>query len=374
MMRARYADVVRRLLRGRLAAPPSALPSDRRRLVAAVEEALRGRARRRAAMRRAGGVSLAVAAAVMFYVATRGGRLGPRDGGIAQDRTPPSHALTVLAGAPTAGQIIGPDGTPGPVVRGVVVDAGLRLVAPPSGEVTVGTRDGTLLTLGPSGDLAVLEAGRTRRFALRAGVVNVRVTRLVAGERFVIETTDAEIEVHGSALKVALVARDPNCGGGARTRVSVSEGDVRVRAGEKAVDLTAGEQWPADCIAAAHAAPAPDRRTVPRPRATAPSTLPAAPASPAAPVSSLGVENDLFAEAVRARSAGELAHAAATFGRLIDEHPRSPLLESAMVQRMRLLATLDRAAGVSLAHAYLSRFPAGAARPEAERLTAPSGP
>jgi hypothetical protein len=374
MMRSRYAEVVRRLLRGRLAAPPSALPSDRRRLVAAVEEALRARARRRAFVRRAGGVSLAVAAALTFFVAARGGWLGRRGGTIAQGRTSPSSALTVLDEAPAAGQLIGPDGAPGPVVRGVVVDAGLRLVAPPSGEVTVGTTDGTLLTLGASGDLAVLEAGRTRRFALRAGVVNVRVVRLVAGERFVIETADAAIEVHGAALKVALVAPDPNCGGGARTRVSVSEGDVRVRAGEQDVALTAGGQWPADCNAAVHAAHAPNRRALPRQRATAASALPVAPASPTAPVSSLGVENDLFAEAVRARKAGELTHAAATFGRLIDEHPRSPLLESAMVQRMRLLATLDRTAGISLAHAYLSRFPAGAARPEAERLTAPSGP
>jgi hypothetical protein len=319
-------------------------------------------------------VSLAVAAAAVFFVAARGGWLGARDGATTPGGDPRSRALTVLDGAAAAGQIIGPDGTPGPVVRGIVVDAGLRLVAPPSGEVSVGTSDGTLLTLGPRGDLAVLEAGRTRRFALRAGVVNVRVARLVAGERFVIETADAEVELHGSALKVALVAPDPSCGGGARTRVSVSEGDVRVRAGEHDVALTAGEQWPAGCDAAPRAVRAPNRRTAPRLRASAASALPTAAPSPAAPASSLGVENDLFAEAVRARNAGDLSHAASTFGRLIDEHPRSPLLESAMVQRMRLLSTLDRPAGVSLAHAYLSRFPAGVARPEAERLTAPSGP
>jgi hypothetical protein len=367
-MRPHYAEVVRRLLRGRRAAPPPSLPADRRRLVAAVEEALRARSRRRTTLRRTVASSIGVAAAVALLVTARGGWRSPRDGGASQAPAPPSRALTVLSGAPAAGQIIGLDGMPEPAVRGVVVDAGLRLVAPPSGEVTVGTPDGTLLTLGPRGDLAVLETGPTRRFALRAGVVSVRVARLVAGERFVLDTADAEIEIRDAALSVALVAPDPNCGHGAQTRVSVSAGGANVRRDGHEVRVSAGEQWPAECLATAPAEH-PGRPTVARRRAPATSV---APAARVAPASSLAVENDLFAAAVRTRNAGRLSDAAAMFGRLIDDHPKSPLLESAMVQRMRLLATVDRAASVSLAHTYLARFPGGAARPEAERLTAPA--
>jgi hypothetical protein len=370
----RYAEIVRRLLRDKRVVSAPSLPADKRRLIAAVEEALRTRGRRRAFVRRAVGVSLAIAASAALIPLVRDGWLGARDGAITERRPSMSRALTVMGSAPSAAQLIGPDGTPGPAVRGVVVDAGLRLVAPPSGEVTVGTADGTVLTLGPRGDLAVLEAGRTRRFALRAGVVSVRVARLVAGERFVIETTDAEIEVNVSALSVALVASDPSCGHGARTRVSVSAGEVSVRSGDNAVDIAAGSQWPVGCTATARAPHSPERTTVTTRRVTIARVSPAVSVSSAAPASSLRFENDLFAEAVRARNAGELDRAAATFGRLIDEHPQSPLVESAMVQRMRLLESVDRAASVTLAHAYLARFPSGVARPEAARLTAPSRP
>jgi hypothetical protein len=125
--------------------------------------------------------------------------------------------------------------------------------------------------------------------------------------------------------------------------------------------------------------PAVARRRAPAANAVAPTESPAPADSPAttatpAPASSLAAENDLFAQAVRLRNAGQLGAAAATFGQLIDQHPRSPLVESAMVQRMRLLATVDHAAGVRLAHAYLARFPAGVARLEAERLTALTAP
>jgi hypothetical protein len=369
----RYADIVRRLLSGRRSEPPPALPADRRRLVAAIDEALRARSRRRAALRRGLSVGLAGAAVLALFVASR--RLRPSE--IAGDRAVPGAALTVLEGTSAGGRLVAPDGATKPAIGGMAVGAGFRLVGPPEGPVGVGTPDGSQLTLEPRAELAFLELGATRRFSLRAGVVSVRVARLFASERFIVATADAEIEGRGSTFRVALVAPDPTCGDGSLTRVSVSEGNVSVRSNGHEVRVQPGEHWPQPCTAAA----TPDRRPSrlasaarrPTPASAAPPAPETTPRLPAA-ASSLAVENDLFAEAVRAKNAGRLAPAALAFGRLIDEHPKSPLVESAMVQRLRLLSTLDPAAAARLANEYLSRFPAGVARPEAERLAARPAP
>jgi hypothetical protein len=356
-----------------------ALPIDRRRLVAAVEDALRARARRRTVLRRALGSSACVAAAAAVIVVAAGPRREARD--VTTASPLPLRALTVLGEAPAGGQVIAPDGSAQRATRGMIIGAGLRLLAPSSDQVRVGTADGTQLTLEPRADLAVVEAGHTQRFALRAGVINLHVARLFASERFVIGTPDAEIEVRGSAFRVALVPSEPECGGGTVTRVSVSEGIATVRSNGRELSVHPGERWPAACATT----PAEDR-TTPGParvqrhpkRAAAIAGVSAAPAIPAQPppirTSSLAIENDLFGEAVRARNSGRLADAARAFGRLADEHPKSPLVESAMAQRMRILAALDPVAAARAASEYLARFPAGVAHPEAERLAARTAP
>jgi hypothetical protein len=95
---------------------------------------------------------------------------------------------------------------------------------------------------------------------------------------------------------------------------------------------------------------------------------------PPAPISSRAAENNLFAAAVRAKKQGHLADAVRLFADLAASHPAGPLVESALVQRMKILATLDPAAGARAAAAYLDRFPSGVARPEAQALLARSSP
>jgi hypothetical protein len=411
----RYAEMIRRLVRlpdDEAAALP---PADERRLVAAVEQALRARARRRALVRRATGATFAAAAALAVVAGWRvaaawrpfGGTPAPAV--VEGERAP--RALTVLGpGDTTAGAVVAGESVA--LKRGMPVGVGLTLRAPASGEVRVGTADGTSLALEAGGELTVTEAGATQRFALERGAVSARVERLFAGERFIVDTRDAEIEVHGTAFRVAIVPGDVACGGGTTTRVSVVEGVVSVRAGGQEVNVPAGGAWPDGCsevarasaerrsavhphllrVAREHAAPAEAATAaVPAPvpaapapvaaaaalapaAAPAPAVVPPVAARPVLPASSLAAENDLFAAAVHAKKQGRLDEAARLFEELATSHPGSPLVESALVQRMKILATIDPPAGARAAATYLERYPGGFARPEAEALAGHPSP
>jgi hypothetical protein len=303
------------------------------------------------------------------------------------------------------------------VQRGMMLRPGIELVAPQSGVVQIGTAQGTLLTLEPGGTLTVTESAATQRFALLRGAVRARVAKLAPGERFLINSADAEIEVHGTQFRVALVEADPGCAVKSLTRVSVTEGVVSVRSGGQEVRLHPGEQWPAGCTGVDHApqaapaAPVYPIRVAPRTRrvATAARAVAAAPAEapraeetvapvtppaqaavalpvtpatapvvrapvvvapPAMPQSQLAAQNDLFAAALRAKRAGRDTEAIRYFTRLVRRYPNGPNTEAALVQRMRLLAAGDPDAGADAALEYISVFPDGFARAEADRLAA----
>jgi TolA-binding protein len=76
----------------------------------------------------------------------------------------------------------------------------------------------------------------------------------------------------------------------------------------------------------------------------------------------------LYSEAVAARRAGRSSDALTAYERLLSRYPNGPLAESASAGRLRLLAKLDTARARSEARAYLSRYPRGMARAEAEAL------
>jgi FecR protein len=385
-----YADEIRQIVRrARIEAAPSP-PSDKR-LVAAVEEALWARSRRRILVRRR--ISLAVTVAAAFTLVAGARRIwrGTGASAVAESRSTAraTRALTVLG---TLGAAFEGANHESPVAlkRGMAVGAGLTLRAPASGEVRVGTDEGTSLVLESGGELTVDEAGTTRRFTLRTGAVSARVSRLFAGERFIVDTYDAEVEVHGTAFRVAIVPAVATCGDGATTRVSVLEGIVRVRAAGREVSVFPGGSWPKGCDVTAGRPERPGvnaRARITRGRsartedvAVVPQDQNAAEPAPAAVVaelstvetpvlaSSLAAENDLFAAALRAKKEGRLFEAAQLFGELVTSHPSSPLVEGAMVQRMKVLAVFDPAAGARVAADYLRQFSDGFARPEAREL------
>jgi FecR protein len=364
---ARVSALVRRLRRD---APPDP-PRDRRRLQAAVEEALRDRGRHRARVRWvASGAALAAGLALVI-------------GGVAlRDRQRPRPSVS------TSLQVEGDSAAaPGALTPGT------RLVAPAGGDVRVGTADGTNLTVERGGELAVVEAGTTQRFALDHGAVRAHVTRLPAGRRFIIQTADAEVEVHGTRFRVAVVDADPGCGAGTKTRVSVDEGVVAVRTAAHDVRILPGGHWPTDCAPETPTAaplsnlavampPAPLSRIHKPRRQTSPEIAPvSAVAGPVSAVteddamsaSDVAIQNRRYAEALRAKREGDVGDALRRFGDLLAAYPHGPLAESVMVQRMNLLQTVGGAAASRAAADYLARFPDGFARVEARRLlTAPT--
>lgn len=370
------------------------LSSAPRNSIASAEGALRARRRRRVLVRRVlpvlmssmvvGGVALA-----WLSMARRPSR-GPA---VAAD----ARAL-VLFGAASNGASAGPG------VR--ALGGGDQVFAPLTSSVRLGDVNGTGLTLEPGAMLTVVEATATRRFALRRGAVEARVRKLVAGERFIIETADAEIEVHGTEFRVAIGEPEsvPCTGPAPRarvaTRVSVTGGVVSVKWSGDEQRLLPGDEWPPRCAGAGSTSSPESARTEPAPpsQPSAPTAAPtrvvrrragagamatrpaAAALEPIAaansrplrrdvPASVLEAQNDLFISAVRARRAGQNAKALALFDRFMREYPGASLFESALVQKMRLLAaTSDLAAARVSARQYVARFPDGFARDEARAL------
>jgi hypothetical protein len=221
--------------------------------------------------------------------------------------------------------------------------------------------------------------GAVQRFSLQRGELSARVAKLTRGQRFIVATPDAEIEVRGTRFRLSVVEPAASCGGGTRTRLDVTEGIVQVRAaGLDAVDVKAGESWPPDCRRESGAdslalLPPPSSLDVPRhapapaaPRASA-ARARSSEAGPAERSSELTPQNDLFAEATALRRSGNTSGALRAFQELITRFPSAPLAENALVERMRLLAGTSE--GRAEAQRYLALYPRGFATAEAHKLT-----
>ncbi|MDB4934597.1 MAG: hypothetical protein JWP87_1569 [Labilithrix sp.] len=227
--------------------------------------------------------------------------------------------------------------------------------------VSVVVATGTKLRLDPSSALSVVEVGPAQIFALRAGNMNADVAKLQEGERFVVRTSDTEVEVRGTSFRVENLDVGPSCRPELHTRVVVREGVVVVRHAGVEDRVAAGEQWPAPC--------APSSAAAPSARSSASSPPSVAMPAPSA-VSSLAAANELFERAQNASKRGDPRGAVVLFDRLVVEHPKTPLVEHATVERMRALDQFDRARSVAAARDYLARYPSGFARAEAEAIVA----
>jgi TolA-binding protein len=96
---------------------------------------------------------------------------------------------------------------------------------------------------------------------------------------------------------------------------------------------------------------------------------------PAASVSTLGQENRLFRDAISAAHTGQLEQALAAFEQLLHDYPSSPLSQTALVRKFRLLANAGRKSeAVSEAQRYLSAYPTGFAQREAEAVARGQAP
>jgi hypothetical protein len=275
----------------------------------------------------------------------------------ARDSERPTPA-PVGARVAESGAVVVRDGHEAPLAPGDRVVDGAELRTPPTGEANLDFERGSRLAVHASSRVRLVHQAQDKRFALEEGSLRAKVAKLAPDERFVVSTTDSEIEVRGTEFDVALVTPDPACGEGTPTRVDVREGVVVVRHRGAEHRVEAGDHWPR----CAPSAPAPSSSIA------APRVAPIAPRASAPPPSRLAEQNDLFQEALRRKRSGDGAGALETLDRLRTDYGDGPLAENVEVERFRILAGIDRARAVTAARDYLRTRPRGFARAEAEAL------
>lgn len=153
-------------------------------------------------------------------------------------------------------------------------------------------------------------------------------------------------------------------------------GDVAISAepgsGAKPTPLEVAPVAPSAQPAMTPALPTPAPRP-PSSVAVAPSAAPSV-APSAEPESTLAEENRLFKEAAEAGRNGDLQGAVTRLDKLLQDHPKSPLAQTALVRKFRLLekaGKLDDARRE--AERYLQAYPTGFAVKEAQTLKVGGG-
>lgn len=231
-----------------------------------------------------------------------------------------------------------------------------ELVESGQGSLTLALAGGARVTLESASMVELRDLGST--VLLRRGAVAAEV---ITRERpFTVEAYDTLVATRAGRFQVKASA---GCDG--RAEVKVSEGSVSI--GE--VTLKAGETWP-------RCAPPPS----PQVREPAPVPLPApapaprkelkklAPPPPRAKEEArLAKQNELYQQAVALQRAGDVAGAVQKL-ELVLADEGSPLAETALAQKMKWLAAIDRSAACETAREYLQRFPMGFGRADAETL------
>ncbi|MEO8181676.1 MAG: FecR domain-containing protein [Deltaproteobacteria bacterium] len=360
----RYARWAARLLARHEPPLPSTVPS-RARGLATIERALEAQRPRRSWAAIAG--LAACAAAGLAWVA-----LGRFEAG------PPSVAraklVSILASPIREGALLRDSQGETPLELITVLPSGGRISTKPGGGAALQLSTGTRLELGSASDLTLQRQDELQLFALQRGLLDARVSKLGPGQRFVIDTPDAQMEVRGTVFQLEVLQGSEPCGGGTRSRLEVREGVVEVRSGSRVVRVAAGEHWPADCEPGTRVGsegPAAAEPSASEGTETAPAvSKPALPASKARSPkrSALATQNDAFQAALRTQERADTTGALRAYAQFIRRYPASPLSENAQVERLRLLATSDPELAKAEAAGYLARYPNGFARAEAQRL------
>jgi hypothetical protein len=386
MKSSKYARVLAEVMR-RHEPKPHDIPlsrSDREVEIEIIREAMTRRNRRTNILV---GASVGAAAAVVVVAGlawVSAGATRARHAAVEMQTEPNAPALSpvVVAIASGSGAIVAAPGSAEPAVTGRTLSAGSRLIVDANEGAKLALSTGTRLAVHPGSQLGVVEDGRTQIFALSIGSLQAEVAKLRPDERFLVRTTDAEVEVRGTSFLVDVVAPDRQCGEGTTTRVTVSEGVVVVRSQGREEAVHAGESWPRGCRSAvatpsaSHhvASKRPNRveSAAPTPSAVSANTDMAVTPRVASPSSTLAEENNLFAEGVFARRNGQLALALTKMDRLLEAYPSGHLAENAAAERLRLLRVLDPARAAVAARQYVRQYPAGFARADAEAILAGS--
>jgi ferric-dicitrate binding protein FerR (iron transport regulator) len=356
----RYARLASAILSRVSSVPPPAPDADdRAQAITAIAEAIATAQRRRRLRQWSGGCA---AAAVIVLSAVTGHRLAAKPGPVALAPATTEDAVAQIVAHPVSGgSSVVVSGAQAPLDDGRLLGPGSRVVTPANGSAMLSFSTGSTALLRERTDMTIAAEGLTQTLHLDVGSVELHVAKLAPDHRFIVATPDSEVEVRGTRFTVSIVAPDPGCGAGSRTRVVVAEGVVAVRHDGTEDRVTMGEQWPRGCQRATAASIAGPRPTNGPPVAIATSSG-----------STLADQNDLFATAAAAKRRGDARGAVAALDRFLAMYPASPLTESASAERMRILRTLGRGRSLAAAKEYLARYPNGFAHSEAEAIAAES--
>ncbi len=352
----RYAALARKLLarRDEAAAPEPPDARERADSITAIEQAIASAGRQRLLRRWAMGAGTVAAA-----VALGAGAGHFVHGAQAASAVAAAPGVQIVAHAAAGGaNLMGPGGQ-APLLDGRTLVSGSRIVTPPNGQATLSFSTGTTASLGSDADLSIDDDSSSQVLHLAGGSVDLHVAKLAAGQRFLVDTVDTEIEVRGTRFHVEVADPGAACAGGV-TRVSVSEGVVVVRHAGVEARVEAGESWPKGC--AATGAPA-SKAQGGWPGGAGHGGKGWRPAG-----SDLGGQNDLYAEGTRAWHRGDGQTALGAFDQLIARFPNGPDAETACVERMRILRSIAPDRAPASAREYIARYPSGFARAEAEAL------
>jgi ferric-dicitrate binding protein FerR (iron transport regulator) len=342
--RFRYALLAARLLRSARARirPQRPLPPDQTiAMLAGVITVAAGRRRRRRVAGIAGVATGMLGLALVLVLGLK--KTASSSASAGREAPPPANQRFVAEGSAIA-SVTAADGVVQPLLIGQEWHAGERLRSDALPIALTGV-DGTTIEVDPRSELQLVRADVERWFRLARGAVSAHVTKLKAGERFVVATPDAEVEVRGTRFQVTVVPADEACDRGVVTRVAVSEGVVVVRSLGQEVRVEAGHHWPLGC---------PERTLSPERTAPERATVSVKHAPPHAsslkgePVqsvsaSTLATENDLFSSALKAGRAGDRREAVELLNVLLARFPNSPLRESAESARAKLSEMIQSA-------------------------------
>lgn len=223
--------------------------------------------------------------------------------------------------------------------------------------------------------------GTTETVALQHGAVTCRVRHLHAGERFLVTTTDAEVEVRGTVFRVAATL-------GLLRSVAVTEGTVEVRYHGGVTLVRAGGEWhlpdedgaaqrdpaPSSSAGAVGSARPPASEPVREPRASAQDGVGRRPAAsggvPKRPPASPGLtKTGELEEGVRLVERGDYGAAVEHLERYEREQPGAAGAEdAAFLVVISLQRAGKRAEAAAAAQRYLARYPKGLRRAEAEAI------
>ncbi len=364
-------------------APPSS--EARGAAIVAIERAIATRSRRKR-VRLGLGVAASVAAAAAIVLGVFRVLPSAGDAGVASSTPLRVHPVSGSAQNGMRATVIASNESDlikaTPLRDGALVSHGQRVMTPADGKIVLAHPSGTELTLGGGSDMSIVEDDQNRIYSLGKGTLDLRVAKLETSERLVVRTLDAEVEVRGTRFHVEVTDPTTTCDGHA-TRVSVDEGVVVVRRDGAEARLTAGQSWPT-CMQVAGPQPTGPALQSSTPPSPVPSGGPSGgitrdPVTPqvassgssgssASSGSSTIEQNDLFDDGIEKKHRGDMAGAAASFERLLAKYPQGPLAESAAAQRVKVLRTSNPARAKVAAREYLSRWPRGFARDEAESV------